>query len=40
MENLKEHDAEFRRHNFAVVELVNEDDLVAEQAVLDEHADN
>ena len=39
MESLKEHDADFRTHHFAVVELVNEEDLVAEQAVLDEHAD-
>ena len=39
LENLKEHDADFRRHHFAVVELINEEDLVAEQAVLDEHAD-
>ena len=39
MENLNEYDADFRRHHFAVVELVNEDDLVAEQAVLDEYSD-
>ena len=39
MENLKEYDANFRRHHFTVMELVNEDDLVAEQAILDEHAD-
>ena len=39
VENLKEHDADFRRHHFTVVELVNEDDLVAKQAILDEDAD-
>ena len=39
MQNLKEHDADFTRHHFAVVELVNEDKLIAEQVVIDEHAD-
>ena len=39
MECLKEHDADFRRHHFNVMELVNQEDLVAEQAILDEHPD-
>ena len=39
MENFKEHDADFRRHLFAVVELVNKDDLLAEQVILNENAD-
>ena len=33
MENLKEYDTDFRTHHFAVVELVNEDELVVELAV-------
>ena len=39
MEDLKEYGADVRKHHFDVVELMNEDDLTAEQDVLDEHAD-
>ena len=37
METLKEYDADFKRNHFAVVELANEEELEAEQAVLNEH---
>ena len=37
VEILKEYDADFKRNHFTVVELANEEELEAEQAVLDEH---
>ena len=39
METLKEYDADSKRSHFAVVELVNEEELEVEQAVLDNHTD-
>ena len=37
METLKEYDTDFKRNHFAVVELVNEEELEAEQVILDNH---
>ena len=34
---MMEYDTDFKRNYFAVVELVNEDELKAEQAVLQKH---
>ena len=34
---LNEYDADFKRNHFPIVELANEKDLEAEQAVLDNH---
>ena len=39
METLKEYDADFKRNHFAVVELANEEELEAEQVILDNHMD-
>ena len=39
IEVLKEYDAEFCKSHFAIVELVDEAELVGEQAVLDDHSD-
>ena len=39
METLKGYDAHFRSHNFTVVELVKENELTTEHAILDEHSD-
>ena len=37
METLKEYDADFKTNHFVVVELVNEEELEAEQVILDNH---
>ena len=39
VEALKEYDAEFRTSHYAVVELANEEELDAEQVILDNHTD-
>ena len=37
METLKEYDADFKTNHFAIVELANEEELEAEQVILDDH---
>ena len=39
METLKEYEANFRKNHFAVFELVDEQELIAQQAILDDHTD-
>ena len=39
METPKEYDAGFRKNNFSLMELVDNEDLTTEQPVLDEHND-
>ena len=37
VETLKEYDADFKTNHFAVVELANEEELEAEQVIVDTH---
>ena len=39
VETLKEYDTDFKKNHFAVVELANQEELEADQAVLDNHTE-